>query len=61
MDLFVGAESMGVHGIIIPNKESAQINEIAIKASAGAINNINICRTENPEKSILLPKIVAYP
>ena len=50
------AESMGVHGIIIPNKESAQINEIAIKASAGAINNINICRTENLEKIILLAK-----
>ena len=50
------AESMGVHGIIIPNKESAQINEIAIKASAGAINNINICRTENLEKSILFAK-----
>ncbi|MAQ47250.1 MAG: 23S rRNA (guanosine(2251)-2'-O)-methyltransferase RlmB [Flavobacteriales bacterium] len=50
------AETMGVHGIVIPNKESAQINEIAIKASAGAINNINICRTENLEKIILFAK-----
>ncbi|MAZ55890.1 MAG: 23S rRNA (guanosine(2251)-2'-O)-methyltransferase RlmB [Flavobacteriales bacterium] len=43
------AEAMGVHGIIIPKKESAQINEIAIKASAGSILNINICREENLE------------
>ena len=46
------AEAMGVHGIIIPKKESAQINEIAIKASAGSISNINICRIDN------LPHIV---
>ena len=41
------AEAMGVHGIIIPKKESAQINEIAIKASSGSISNINICRVDN--------------
>tara|TARA_Y100001968_G_C19412234_1_gene746958 strand:+ start:912 stop:1652 length:741 start_codon:yes stop_codon:yes gene_type:complete len=41
------AEAMGVHGIIIPKKESAQINEIAIKASAGSILNLNICREDN--------------
>jgi len=41
------AEAMGVNGIIIPKIESAQINEIAIKASAGAIANINICRVES--------------
>ena len=50
------AETMGAHGIIIPNKESAQINEIAIKASSGAINNINICRSDNLEKTIILAK-----
>ena len=43
------AEAMGVNGIIIPKKESAQINEIAIKASAGSILNINICREDNIE------------
>ena len=46
------AEAMGVHGIIIPRKESAQINEIAIKASAGSITNINICRENNLEKIV---------
>ena len=50
------AEAMGVHGIIIPKKESAQINEIAIKASAGAIQNINICRTDSLESIIKTAK-----
>mgnify|MGYP001255758432 CR=1 FL=1 len=50
------AEAMGAHGIIIPRKESAQINEIAIKASAGAISNINICREHNLEKIVKIAK-----
>ena len=40
-------EANGITGVIIPNRESALINEIAMKASAGALNNINIFRTEN--------------
>ena len=50
------AEAMGVHGIIIPKKESAQINEIAIKASAGAIQNINICREDSLENIVKTAK-----
>ena len=50
------AEAMGAHGIIIPEKGSAQINEVAIKASAGAISNIHICREKNLEKTILIAK-----
>ncbi len=46
------AEAMGVHGIIIPHKESAQINEIAIKASAGSISNIAICREKKLENIV---------
>ena len=46
------AEAMGVHGIIIPQKESAQINEIAIKASAGSISNIAICREKQLENIV---------
>jgi len=49
-------EAMGAHGIIIPQKGSAQINEIAIKASSGAINNLNICRTENLSSTIKYAK-----
>ncbi len=40
-------EANGITGVIIPNRESALINEIAMKASAGALNNINIFRTDN--------------
>tara|TARA_B100001250_G_scaffold408535_1_gene431117 strand:+ start:1029 stop:1769 length:741 start_codon:yes stop_codon:yes gene_type:complete len=50
------AEAMGVHGVIIPEKGSAQINEIAVKASSGAISNINICRESNLIDTILLAK-----
>ena len=50
------AEAMGAHGVIIPEKGSAQINEIAIKASAGAISNIYICRENNIGNTILNAK-----
>ena len=50
------SEAMGVHGIIIPRKESAQINEVAIKASAGSISNMNICREIDLEKTIKIAK-----
>ncbi len=39
------AECAGVHGILIPTKGSAQVNSFAVKSSAGAIFNIDICRT----------------
>lgn len=38
------AACMGVHGIILPEKGSAQINPETIKASAGAISQMNICK-----------------
>jgi 23S rRNA (guanosine2251-2'-O)-methyltransferase len=38
------AEAMGVHAIVIPEKGVAQVNTEAVKASAGAIHNIPICR-----------------
>ena len=50
------AEAMGAHGIIIPKKESAQINEIAIKASAGSLSNINICREDDLIQVIKIAK-----
>lgn len=42
------AEIFGVHAIICPIKNSAIINEITVKASAGALAHMTICR----EKSI---------
>lgn len=38
------AECFGVHGIVAPTKGSAQINPEAMKASAGALNRIAVCR-----------------
>jgi 23S rRNA (guanosine2251-2'-O)-methyltransferase len=38
------AEVMGVHAIIVPQKGAALINADAIKASAGALNRIPVCR-----------------
>lgn len=41
------AEAMGVHAIVIPEKGIAQVNTEAVKASAGAILNIPICREKS--------------
>lgn len=41
------ASCAGAHAIIIPSRGSAQINEDAIKSSAGAIHQIPICRSYN--------------
>lgn len=44
------AECFGAHGLIIPATGAAQINSTAMKASAGALNNILVCR----EKSLAM-------
>jgi len=49
-------EAFGVHGIIIPHKESAPINEIAIKASAGSITKIPICKSNSLSESLKFAK-----
>ncbi|MBA3647575.1 MAG: 23S rRNA (guanosine(2251)-2'-O)-methyltransferase RlmB [Chitinophagales bacterium] len=41
------AYAAGVQGIIIPEAESAAINAEAMKSSAGALNNIPVCREKN--------------
>lgn len=41
------AECFGVHGIIVPEVGAAQINEDALKASAGALLHLNICKVKN--------------
>jgi len=38
-------EAVGAHALIIPNKKTAQINAEAIKASAGALSSLAVCRT----------------
>jgi len=41
------ALGMGVHAIIFPKKESAAINDVAVKISAGALLKIPVCRVDN--------------
>ncbi len=43
------AECLGAHALVIPSQGSAQINVEAMKASAGALNKILVCR----EKSLV--------
>ncbi len=46
------AEGAGVDAVIIPSKGSARINADAVKASAGAIYKIPVCREDNLKKTI---------
>ena len=46
------AECMGVDAILIPTKNSAQINADAIKTSAGALNFIPVCREANLKEAL---------
>ena len=46
------AECLGVHGIVIPDKGNARLGGDAMKASAGALNHIPICREENLKRTI---------
>ena len=41
------AECAGAHAIVIPYRGAAQITADAIKTSAGALNNIPVCRENN--------------
>ncbi len=46
------AECLGVDGIVIPTRNSAQINADALKTSAGALHHIPVCRVESLSDSI---------
>lgn len=50
------AECLGVHAIVIPKRESAQINEDAIKTSTGAIFRMPICKVDNLTDTLFLLK-----
>ena len=47
------AECAGVDAIIIPKRESAQINADAIKTSAGALHTIPVCRVGNLTDTVM--------
>ena len=41
------AECAGVHAIVVPSRNTAQLGADAMKTSAGALNYIPVCRVEN--------------
>lgn len=41
------AECAGAHAVIIPSRGAAQVNEDAVKTSAGALLRIPVCRVES--------------
>ncbi len=46
------AEIFGAHAIVAPIKNSAIINEITFKASAGALSHITICREKSLNNTV---------
>ncbi len=46
------AECQGVHAIVIPSKGSAMVTADAIKTSAGALNRIPVCKSDNLKDSL---------
>lgn len=50
------AECTGIHGIIIPTSNSAQLNSDAVKSSAGALLRVPICREQNLKNVIFYLK-----
>lgn len=41
------ALGLGVHALIFPKKESAAVNDVAVKISAGALLKLPLCRVDN--------------
>lgn len=46
------AECMGVDAILIPSKGSATVTGDAIKTSAGALNRIKVCKTDDLKNAV---------
>ena len=46
------AECFGVHGLVAPAQGSALVNAEALKASAGALHRIHVCREINFARSV---------
>jgi 23S rRNA (guanosine2251-2'-O)-methyltransferase len=50
------AECAGAHAIVFPSKGSAMISADTVKTSAGALNHIAVCRTDNLKSALLFLK-----
>ena len=48
------AECMGVHAVVVPTQGSAAIQAGAMKASAGALHHVSVCRVPNLIDAYLL-------
>ncbi len=46
------AECSGAHGVVIPKRGGAPVNDIVAKTSAGAVEHMNICRVTNIARTI---------
>lgn len=46
------AHCAGVHGIVLPVQNSAKINSVAVKTSAGALLHIPVCREKNLKSTV---------
>ena len=49
-------ECAGVHGVIIPERRSARVNQTVYKASAGAVNHVLVSSVTNIAKTLELLK-----
>ena len=50
------AECAGVHALLLPVKGSAMMSADAVKTSAGALNHIAVCRTDNLKSTLVFLK-----
>ncbi|MBS1233501.1 MAG: methyltransferase [Bacteroidetes bacterium] len=50
------AEGAGIHALVLPTGESAQINADAVKTSSGALHTLPVCRTESLVKTVTFLK-----
>jgi len=50
------AECAGAHAILLPAKGTAMISADAVKTSAGALNHIAVCRTDNLKSTLVFLK-----
>ncbi|MEZ4730344.1 MAG: 23S rRNA (guanosine(2251)-2'-O)-methyltransferase RlmB [Caldilineaceae bacterium] len=50
--LFRTAEAMGVHGVIIPDRRSAQVTAAVSNASAGAVEHLRVVQVTNINHTI---------
>jgi len=50
------AEGAGIHALVVPTGESAQINADAVKTSSGALHSMPVCRSESLVKTVTFLK-----